>query len=228
MTTVVQEMSAERAEALVVDLGSLLVRMSASALEVSECAREALPILDEIYRSSGWTALGFDSFDALIADRFPALRALGRDERGLIMAALAEAGWSTRAIGTTLGVHQSTVVRSRSTDASASVTGLDGKVRKRVTKRRIVAEETVTETEIPTSVPVEIPDTPESRVYQITQTWINARRANGSRIEEPEALALLAVMNELVAPGVSVEMVCEDAPASSRSSRRRRTVLEGA
>lgn len=87
------------------------------------------------HRGRDWLALGYDSWADLCDAEFRgATLALPREERREVVRGLTEAGLSTRAIGTALGVAQDTVrrdqqagERNRSPEPTP-VTGLDGKI----------------------------------------------------------------------------------------------------
>lgn len=79
-----------------------------------------------------WLALGYDSWADLCDAEFRgATLALPREERREVVRGLTEAGLSTRAIGTALGVSEGTVRNDRGAQDYAPeptpVTGLDGK-----------------------------------------------------------------------------------------------------
>jgi len=85
-----------------------------------------------LYRGRAWIALGYESWDALCDGEFEGARIrLPREDRREIVGSLREAGLSTRAIGSALGIDHSTVVRdlpATGADAPvAQVTGLNGK-----------------------------------------------------------------------------------------------------
>lgn len=96
-------------------------------------------MIKEAYTRRAWVALGYESWDAYCATEFGEQRLeLTRDERRELVADLADAGMSTRAISSVTGANQSTIVRDlRSTDAfsrgdasvgARNVTGVNGKV----------------------------------------------------------------------------------------------------
>lgn len=88
-------------------------------------------LIAEAYNNRVWLALGYDTWDDYVAAEFGVAQVrLERDQRQELVVSLRSAGMSTRAIGSALGVDQSTVVRDARTDASASVgqiTGVNGK-----------------------------------------------------------------------------------------------------
>ena len=95
---------------------------------------ELLPLIVEAFQRRADRALGYDSWAGYSDAELRGLRLPIGDRREAV-AELRGAGMSTRAIGSALGVDQSTVVRDLATDASASVeapervTGLDGRER---------------------------------------------------------------------------------------------------
>lgn len=72
-------------------------------------------LVTETYQRRAWASLGYADWDAYVSTEVPALRQLrlGRPERRELVASLTEAGMSTRAIGSALGVGQRTVVRDQ-------------------------------------------------------------------------------------------------------------------
>lgn len=89
------------------------------------------------YASRDWAVLGYATWDAYLDGEFGEHRIrLPRDQRREIVAGMAQAGMSSRAIGAAIGADQSTVVRDLGrTDANASVAeprtvlSLDGRER---------------------------------------------------------------------------------------------------
>ncbi len=88
------------------------------------------------YIGRAWTALGYDSWDALCEAEFDGARLrIPREQRAEQVQSLRSAGLSTRAIGTALGVSDGTVRNDLSTaqdyavEAPAVVTSLDGRTR---------------------------------------------------------------------------------------------------
>ncbi|MFC8447579.1 hypothetical protein [Kitasatospora sp. NPDC057223] len=88
------------------------------------------------YAARDWIALGYETWAAYLDGEYGEHRVrLPRDQRREIVAGMAQAGMSTRAIGDAVGSDQSTVVRDLSaTDANASVErttvlSLDGRER---------------------------------------------------------------------------------------------------
>lgn len=87
------------------------------------------------YQDRDWSALGYESWDAYLDGEFSDQRLrLSREDRQETVAVFREAGMSTRAIASAVGVNQGTVVRDlASGDADASppqsgqVAGIDGK-----------------------------------------------------------------------------------------------------
>ena len=89
-------------------------------------------LVRQAYEGRAWATLGYDSWQAYVEAEIPRVR-LDRVERRELVADLADAGMSTRAIAPVVGADQSTVTRDLATrDANASpeprqVTGIDGK-----------------------------------------------------------------------------------------------------
>lgn len=85
------------------------------------------------HRDRDWITLGYESWDSMCEGEFSGARiALPLEDRRAIVGDLRAEGMSTRAIGSALGVGQSTVRRDLSTEPNGSVdriTGLDGKSR---------------------------------------------------------------------------------------------------
>jgi len=84
----------------------------------------------ESYRQRDWITLGYESWDALCAAEFGTVLRLSIEDRQQAAAELHDAGMSTRAIGSALGISDTTVVRAlsgASNEATDTVTGLDGK-----------------------------------------------------------------------------------------------------
>lgn len=103
--------------------------------------------LAALYEGRAWLTLGFGSWDELCDHEFGGVRvALPRDQRRETVGRLREAGMSTRAIGTAVGVSEGTIrsdldqLRS-STQLPEAVTGLDGRVRPaKVTRTETIEE----------------------------------------------------------------------------------------
>ena len=88
------------------------------------------------YHGRAWIALGYDSFDAYCKEEFKGtgMVHLSPFQRRDIVGEMREAGMSTRAISSALGVSQSTVVNDLPTEQNYSVepitvTSLDGRKR---------------------------------------------------------------------------------------------------
>jgi transposase len=85
----------------------------------------------EIHAERQWLALGYHSWDELCADHFDGHRiALPAPERREAVAGLRDAGMSTRAIASVVGVSDFTVrqdLKSGAMDHAPEVRGLDGK-----------------------------------------------------------------------------------------------------
>jgi hypothetical protein len=66
------------------------------------------------YAARDWTALGYETWAAYLDGEYGEHRVrLPRDQRREIVAGMAQAGMSTRAIGSAIGVDQKTVVNDR-------------------------------------------------------------------------------------------------------------------
>lgn len=92
--------------------------------------------LVEAFAGRADLALGYESWDAYCASEFTEGRMvrLDREQRREIVGSMREAGMSTRAIGSALGVNDRTVRNDmssaeKSADAPATVTSLDGRQR---------------------------------------------------------------------------------------------------
>jgi hypothetical protein len=87
----------------------------------------------EAYRQRDWITLGYADWDTLCAEEFGGARiALPIEDRREVVADLRGAGMSTRAIGSAIGVHHSTVaddLASVGNPTVEKVTGLDGRTR---------------------------------------------------------------------------------------------------
>lgn len=124
MSDLAPTMSAERAETLFAHLRDYR----------DEGERRGIPaIIKELHAGQGWKALNYDTWQEACEAELGGFR-LGwvPEERREVVAELREAGMSTRAIGTALGVHHSTVADDLTgvgnpTPDPAPVTGLDGK-----------------------------------------------------------------------------------------------------
>lgn len=93
-------------------------------------------LLIRAFTGRAWTALGYETWDAYCAGEFSDARMvrLDREQRREIVAEMREAGMSSRAIASGLGVPKSTVISdAASTDQNGSVaeptpiTGVNGK-----------------------------------------------------------------------------------------------------
>lgn len=89
-------------------------------------------LVRQAYEGRAWATLGYDSWQAYVEAEIPRVR-LDRVERRELVAELADAGMSTRAIGAVAGVDPKTVVNDLragveiSTPEPRKVTGIDGK-----------------------------------------------------------------------------------------------------
>jgi transposase-like protein len=78
-------------------------------------------LLVEAYQRRAWAALGYQSWDAYTDAELGEVRLrLPREERREVVASMTEAGMSTRAIGSALGVNEATVSRDRARVANAT------------------------------------------------------------------------------------------------------------
>lgn len=67
-------------------------------------------LVTEAYTRRVWVPLGYSSWDTYVAGELPALPKLARAERRELVAALTDAGLSTRAIAPAVGAHRETVM----------------------------------------------------------------------------------------------------------------------
>lgn len=78
-------------------------------------------LLVEAYQRRAWAALGYKSWDAYTDAELGETRLrLPREQRREVVASMTEAGMSTRAIGSALGVHQETIVNDRKVNGNRS------------------------------------------------------------------------------------------------------------
>lgn len=115
-----------------------------SLAELDLTATEATELVDSIKRHVGvvwrnveraylgraWLALGFDSWDDMCDAEFDARIPLPREQRQEVVGSLRDAGMSTRAIASALGVNDKTVrndLAGAEKSAPGSVLGADGK-----------------------------------------------------------------------------------------------------
>lgn len=86
-------------------------------------------LIVEAYTSRAWTSLGYDSWDDYTRTEFDGVRiALPREDRREVVGSLRDAGLSTRAIASAIGVDDKTVRNDLAgADYSAPVIGADGK-----------------------------------------------------------------------------------------------------
>lgn len=90
-----------------------------------------------LYQGRAWQVLGYQSWDALCDAEFGGTRiALPRQQRQAVVCDLRDAGMSTRAIASAVGVAVGTVasdlqatVQNRTVDPPLTITGLDGRTR---------------------------------------------------------------------------------------------------
>lgn len=107
--------------------------------EIRQTLRAGHDLIVKAFVGRAWVALGYESWDSYCAGEFAEARMvrLDREQRREIVAEMRQAGMSTRAIASGLGVPQSTVDRdTRASDPNGSdepmpetVTGLDGRQR---------------------------------------------------------------------------------------------------
>lgn len=101
---------------------------------VKAAVTQAREDLVSLWRERAWLSLGYASWDELCDAEFGVRMALPREERREVVAELRAEGMSTRAIGSALGVSDTTVVRDLSTASCEAVepervTSLDGRQR---------------------------------------------------------------------------------------------------
>ncbi len=135
---VVNDQTGEITEAL--DAGA--ARDLVNAIRVN--LEDAADLIEQLWSGQGWIALGFGSWDALVAAEIRGcVPKLERSERRETVRKLASAGMSTRAIGSALGTSHTQA--QRDLDATGTnvpvapdapslpekVTGLDGRERPR-------------------------------------------------------------------------------------------------
>lgn len=97
----------------------------ATARALTLALRQSLTIswdlLVEAYQRRAWAALGYKSWDAYTDAELGETRLrLPREQRREVVASMTEAGMSTRAIGSALGVHQETIVNDRKVNGNRS------------------------------------------------------------------------------------------------------------
>lgn len=89
-----------------------------------------------LWEGRGWISLGYSSWNAMCDDKFKATFVrIPKEKRQEVVCSLAEKGMSTRAIGSALGVSNSTVhkdmkdstVRNRTVEPHGTITGINGK-----------------------------------------------------------------------------------------------------
>lgn len=107
------------------------------ARDLTDRIRQTLTIghglIVEAFRGAAWSALGYDTWDAYCAGEFAEARMvrLDREQRREIVAEMRQAGMSSRAIASGLGVNKDTVnddIRSAGGNPPpAPITGTDGK-----------------------------------------------------------------------------------------------------
>ena len=99
-----------------------------------------------LYRGRAWLAMGYDSWDALCDGELGQRPRLPIEERREVVAELTDAGMSTRAIGTAIGVSNDTVARDQQQSPVSNETpdrqveGKDGKTYPRRRKPEPVPE----------------------------------------------------------------------------------------
>jgi hypothetical protein len=97
---------------------------------IRESVGAARSAIVEAYQWRAWEPLGYSSWDELCDAEFGVRLALGREERVEAVTELRDAGLSTRAIGTALGIHKDTVrndLAGGEYSPPGPVRGLDGK-----------------------------------------------------------------------------------------------------
>lgn len=116
-----------------VRVGTDLTPEEARALtdEIRSRMENIAPLVTRAYEGRAWEVMGYPSWTEYVAGEFGGPLRLGRGDRQQVVAELRQAGLSTRGIGAALGVDDKTVRNDLSGadfSASATVTGLDGKV----------------------------------------------------------------------------------------------------
>ncbi len=76
--------------------------------------QSGLDRLRRVYREGGWISMRYSKWQDYLADQFPNLPRVEREDRPELFAALAEDGMSQREIAATTGVSNATVSRSTS------------------------------------------------------------------------------------------------------------------
>jgi hypothetical protein len=130
-----RRMTTTKAEKITTLITTELNTMGAAREAIEAAYEAALPLIKEAYARQAHKALGYDTWESYVHDRFDdLLLRLGVDLRRRVARELAEAGMSTPAIAPILGVGQSTVDRDlrqltqmRNLNRPAIVTGRDGK-----------------------------------------------------------------------------------------------------
>lgn len=90
-------------------------------------------LIIEAFQGSAWSVLGYGTWDAYCAGEFAGARMvrLDREQRREIVAEMRQAGMSSRAIASSLGVDQKTVINDlpagEESSSPALITGTDGK-----------------------------------------------------------------------------------------------------
>lgn len=72
---------------------------------------EIAPLVQQAWEQHDWLALGYSSWNEYVVGEFGGPLRLGREERKVAVIAMREAGMSTRAIGSALGVSAMTALR---------------------------------------------------------------------------------------------------------------------
>ncbi len=85
-----------------------------------------------LYEGQAWKALGYADWDELCDAKFEARIKLPIQQRQELVSDLATRGLSSRAIGSAIGVSYKTVQRDIPTGINVPVTGMDGRVYKRI------------------------------------------------------------------------------------------------
>lgn len=97
--------------------------------QIRESVAGVWDLIVEAYTSRAWTSLGYDSWDDYTRTEFDGVRiALPREDRREVVGSLRDAGLSTRAIASAIGVNDKTVRNDLAgAEYSAPVIGADGK-----------------------------------------------------------------------------------------------------
>lgn len=128
-------------------------------------AMDVPKIIARIHATKAWLMIGYDNWDDLCIEQFGGwVPNLGIEDRREVVSELTEAGLSTRAIGSALGVDDRTVRRDQgaANAAPVPVQGLDGKTYKpkpKPTRDDILAEYPV----------LDVPDAADADIARVAE-----------------------------------------------------------